>query len=505
MRIRALFTLLILPVFALSQPTFLEHSVSQEVSNPLGVVVADLNQDNQVEVIFGEYSSGNIFVLSGSGDTWAHEIIAGGISGILDIDTGDLDGDGDVDIAGTAYNMNQLYWWENTDQGWLQHLVADYSTPRRILAQDLDADGDLDLLCSSQSQGVWWFENNGTGTVWTNQIIYTSGNYWGVAAGDVDADGDIDLMSSSEANNNIFWHENTGEGYTHHTITQQGNGPKDIEAVDMDDDGDLDALVAAVASDEISWYENAAELPWPAHQIARFFNSPNDVDAADIDMDGDLDVVGVGYTENVVAWWEDTGNSWQMHTLLTGYSWAWNADVVDMDNDGDLDIATIAYGSSRVDWLEQEGSPGPVQFSLFPQVVTVPPGGGDVVYDASLISELPNSVPGLSYWTAAELPNGQLYGPLSRINFTLQPFMNAYVTGLTQTVPAQAPTGTYLFTGYVGFFPIPQMEDSFSFVKIGARGMGIGIELMDPEMEEVPVRIPMPGESDRYQVLQVVR
>ncbi len=114
------------------------------------------------------------------------------------------------------------------------------------------------------------------------------------------------------------------------------------------------------------------------------------------------------------------------------------------------------------DWYNR-----PVQFEMTPEQTTIPPEGGDLVYGASLLSTLPNTVPGLSFWTEIEFPNGQMFSPVQRIPFTHTPFMQVNMTGITQSIPELAPEGDYVYYGYVGFYPNPQLSDFITFVKTG--------------------------------------
>lgn len=112
------------------------------------------------------------------------------------------------------------------------------------------------------------------------------------------------------------------------------------------------------------------------------------------------------------------------------------------------------------------GEVAPVSFDLIPSITVIPPTGGTVAYSASLVSSLPNAVPGVSYWTEVTLPNGQVFGPLTTVPFTLAPMMNVTVPA-SQAIPGGAPGGDYLFHGHVGFGGNPVLSDSFPFEKLG--------------------------------------
>ncbi|MCB2211081.1 carboxypeptidase regulatory-like domain-containing protein [bacterium] len=131
---------------------------------------------------------------------------------------------------------------------------------------------------------------------------------------------------------------------------------------------------------------------------------------------------------------------------------------------------SIRYAGVCLDDLEiHVGAGGPnATLDLISQSGDIPPSGGTVVYDASLVSGYGVTVPNLDFWTWVRTPSNELVGPLSQITFTHQPFMNVTVTGRTLDVPAYAPGGEYTFSGAVGNFPdVIRLQDSFTFFKTG--------------------------------------
>ncbi len=113
--------------------------------------------------------------------------------------------------------------------------------------------------------------------------------------------------------------------------------------------------------------------------------------------------------------------------------------------------------------------PSPVNLYLTPTNTMIPPEGGNVVYDAQLVSDIPMAMNGLRYQTFVTLPNAQVMGPIDNIPFNLTPFMNVTVTGMTLGVPDYAPMGSYMLEGIAGVpnNPALQVSDSFPFAKVG--------------------------------------
>ena len=166
------------------------------------------------------------------------------------------------------------------------------------------------------------------------------------------------------------------------------------------------------------------------------------------------------------------GNSIDSYTLPfgdNGMSLSMANYMVFVSEDSDYNIGTW-YGYELREWTE-----GPVQFTITPQTTEVPPGGGAVVYDVTIISELDLTYPGLRYWTEVALPNGQMYGPLMNVQWTHTPFMDVTITGITQNIPMFAPAGMYTHYSHIGFaVGVPALSGDFDFEKLGTGSDMIG-------------------------------
>jgi Secretion system C-terminal sorting domain len=184
--------------------------------------------------------------------------------------------------------------------------------------------------------------------------------------------------------------------------------------------------------------------------------------------------------------------------LLAGQSSAGTITMNAYDSDGDLVASDEIFGSATLatmsveadqiasvvlsftgtvccfdDIAFEEGVQGPVTLELTGTTVVIPPGGGNVVYDAHLVSTLPNSYNGMAFKTYVTMPNGQVFGPMTNIPFTLTPFMDIFQVGLTQNIPSEAPGGEYMFTGRVIHTSGQFIEDSFTFEKTGVSASGV--------------------------------
>lgn len=127
----------------------------------------------------------------------------------------------------------------------------------------------------------------------------------------------------------------------------------------------------------------------------------------------------------------------------------------------------------------------PIILTLTPSLDTVPAEGGEIVYDAHLLSNLPITYPNVRYSTFVVAPNGSTYGPLLQLPFTLTPFMEITRTDLTLTIPPGAPGGNYTFIGRVGY-NTQYVEDVFTFTKEGTSLASDPDWWIDPKFSNSP-------------------
>lgn len=85
-----------------------------------------------------------------------------------------------------------------------------------------------------------------------------------VIAVDLDADGDTDLLSASAHDDTIAWYENLGgspPSFAARVISTTAQGASSVFATDLDNDGDIDVLSASQDDDKIAWYESDGGSP----------------------------------------------------------------------------------------------------------------------------------------------------------------------------------------------------------------------------------------------------
>ncbi len=160
-------------------------------------------------------------------------------------------------------------------------------------------------------------------------------------------------------------------------------------------------------------------------------------------------------------------------TVNEGDTWAALGQGLPMTAVFDLEFIAserrlVAGTHGRSMYSYNLGDIEPVLLTVTPtSPITIPAEGGVLVYTASVHSSLAQSYPGVDFWTSVVLQNGNEFGPLFQYTFTMTPFFDVSVSGLTQDIPDYAPAGTHEFRAHVGpNINNPMFTDSFTFTKL---------------------------------------
>ncbi len=388
-----------------TQIRFTEHLIMEGYTYPVGIAAADLDGDGDLDLTSADAETHNKlywFENDGSGSFKRHLIQEKDPERLERHRIGDIDGDGDPDVAIVKNKFGDLLWFENSGTPgdgklWPRHIIAQGNLPGAYDVElvDLDGDGDLDAAGSGWRLGnqFAWFENDGTPAEgeWTKRAIEIDvGETRTIRAADFDGDGDPDLLGTSRTANQVIWYQNPGnpasKEWVKHVI-EATQAPIHGEPADIDGDGDLDVVMALGAwgsmhqgdqvkperqknrpeftqsyNHHIVWYENdgAPENGWTRHVISDDLNEAFEAVAGDLDGDGDMDVVATGFSRpGQVLWYENSGEPsgpWTEHMVKDNWKNANQVILADLDGDKDLDIAACAErGSLECRWWRNEG------------------------------------------------------------------------------------------------------------------------------------------------------
>ena len=364
--------------------------IDDESQQASGLAFGDMNGDGNLDIVSTSqfHATLNLHLNNGDG-TWNNSELTGP-NAIAPEATllADFDGDGDADVlALTAFDY-ELAWYENTDgQGTFdtrdQNLVADYDfSPGDLFwwdvdVGDIDNDGDIDIVTTEPLfRDIVWYQNDGNGNF---DNIFTTGEALGAVeleVVDVDGDGDLDLAvghyfgGGYAEENSYAWYENDGAGeFTPRTISQAANAAfSEIAYGDIDGDGDIDFAIGDDARDvnsTVAWYQQTEDNGEITFEEISFIETDRvgveDVELADMDGDGDLDAVtasyGTDYT-SFIRWYENRDGMGDFSTdpvVIGSQAFVSEIVIADMDNDGDLDVMSPNRFTLSVEWFDNLG------------------------------------------------------------------------------------------------------------------------------------------------------
>jgi len=353
------------------RPVYHDSStVDSEYDGAFRAVAADMDNDGDMDILTAERAGYSVSWWEnddGSGTSWTEHVVDASYTSPYTVVAKDMDADGDPDVLAASYYGDAVTWWENSDgsgTSWTEHTVDDaVDGAACAFTEDLDGDGDLDVFGSAAEDGdvSWWENTEGNGTTWTKHNVDTTYDYtYSVYSADVDDDGDMDILGASWGDNDITWWENVGyydTTWAKHTVDAEYDGAAWVHAADVDDDGDVDILGAANYDDSITWWENddGTGTSWTEHIVSNACYGARYVGISDMDGDGDSDILGAAYEGDSLAWWENTdglGTSWSVHSVITGFNGANHISAGDMDGDGDLDLLGAAELADDITWWE---------------------------------------------------------------------------------------------------------------------------------------------------------
>jgi len=385
---------------------------------------------------------------------------------------GDWDGDGDTDLIVrkmSAVNPASMRLFLNDGGGTYsdggdassENLLPThgYAPPENSFAQDLDNDGDLDLITFHRDLGqspthkMWTWKNDGTGhfDLWR----YRTG-VWPIAFGQLWADGYVDAVLGTDDGGGAALFRGLGDGRFSGSAVEFLSTGQDVDEIhmavaDFDLDGD-DDVVGAFQFDGKGWYDgNAYFIPTVNGNLSvsdketiadldneqtgsNAYPTPRIALAGDVNGDGLLDAVFSCPTNRrsgiSIVLRKSDNSGWEVPIVQIVYPQHPDTEVhapvgklVDLDGDGDVELCTDSiwknisvempesgarhqWGAGRADihgFTPTLGATGPFRVGEAAQIrVTGAPGGASGFLLVNYTTPAAPFTGGATSWAVAE-------------------------------------------------------------------------------------------------------
>lgn len=192
-----------------------QQIIASNLTDIIAIYSNDLDNDNLNDVIFT--SSGLIAWYNnlGNGNFGNLEIISTDVQYPEALFSVDIDNDDDNDIVSTSHFSNypiikKIMWYENDGQGNFgaeEKVITNEDYCTSVFVIDINNNGYNDILAALSENKICWYENDGEGNFENQQIVISNFDGTDVFANDLDNDGDIDVVASSYGDHKISWIE----------------------------------------------------------------------------------------------------------------------------------------------------------------------------------------------------------------------------------------------------------------------------------------------------------
>jgi hypothetical protein len=335
-------------------------------SNPWGIVIADLNNDSQLDIVVTNYWSNSIGVFMGFGNgTFSSQTIysTGSNSAPVSVAIGDFNNDSHLDIVVANPSANNIGIFFGYGDGIFSsqftYFTGSGSSPNSVAIGDLNDDRQPDIVVANyQSNNVGIFLGLGNGT-FSIQTIYSTGNKSSpitVVVADCNNDNRLDIVVANYGAStiNVLFGSGDGTFPTETTYsTGTNSGPLWVTVGDFNNDNQLDIAIVNYNSNNIGIFLGCFN--------GTFFNEltystgdnsqPSTLAIGDFNSDDRLDILTTNYGVNDVGLF--LGYVSETFLSAPSYSTGLSSQLVytvveDFDKDSKLDIAVADNGTNNI-------------------------------------------------------------------------------------------------------------------------------------------------------------
>jgi hypothetical protein len=247
---------------------FSENVITSNFPSPKRIKSVDLDGNGYVDIV-ALGSSGIAWFQNSAGTFSGKKWILNNIPEISDMEVIDYDDDNDIDIIGCSYSDSLLFWLKNEGTGSFSlHVISDtLKFVGNLLAGDAEGDGDVDIFYTIYDMGfenLYLYRNTGVG--YTNSYVDRGSYSRDIFAFDYGNDGDLDILTVENYlpfdTDELYWLVNDGSNsFSRSMIYETDNIViTDAHYVDVDNNGVKDIVIANYTDKEIYWLVNGSSV-----------------------------------------------------------------------------------------------------------------------------------------------------------------------------------------------------------------------------------------------------
>lgn len=277
----------------------------------------------------------------------------------------DLDGDGLKDIA-VANLQGSLQLFFNNGAGSFQRISLNGLWPSSANTLDLDigdlnGDGrnDIAVAFSTQTGAVSVMLNQGNRAFAAPVNYNVCNSSKGLAIGDLDQDGDNDLADISQCSRAGILLNNGHGGFGFNGTYGSGSASKSIALADFNQDGFKDIVYVnnVVTGSVTVMYNNRNGSFGPPEQLYAG-DLPDDVTTGDFDGDGTADIaIANSYFSQIILLFNDSPTGgFAGYSELNGADTPTSIASADFNGDGRRDLAVTSWGTARLSIFTNQGN-----------------------------------------------------------------------------------------------------------------------------------------------------
>jgi hypothetical protein len=331
--------------------------------NGMATALADVNKDGKLDALVGLNASANALgVALGNGDgTFGFTKYYTGSSVPRRVVAQDVTADGNLDLLSVGSTNVVSLLVGNGDGTFAPALNANVGTnPYWLEVGDLNADGKPDLVTANYGANTVSVLLNGGNATFAPAVSYATGtNPSAIAIGDLNKDNKPDLIVANQGSNTVGVFINSGGNATFGTMVSYASlvAPTGVAVADYNADGNLDVAIANNSSFAVTVHPGTGLGTFGAYTSYAVGNSPFAIAAQDFDGDGRPDLVVTNFNASSISLLTNNGTSFGTAVNYSTVAIPGGMAVGDLNADGKPDLFVVHYTSGLGIALLNTGCP----------------------------------------------------------------------------------------------------------------------------------------------------